>query len=209
MASYDQRDYDFLYKLILTGDSGVGKTQLLSRYCRGEFETESKATVGAEFATKVLRLADHGVKIQVWDTAGHERYRSITTAFYRGAKGALLCFDITDHRSFHSLDDWVVSLRDNADPGCCVLLVGCKSDLADYRQVSKSEAEQFAMEHNLVGYMETSAKDAINVDDTFYGVVEAMYTAQTGGDAGESDQPSSEPVSLHEDKPKPKSQCAC
>eukprot|EP01066_Platyproteum_vivax_P005923 Platyproteum_vivax@DN17_c0_g1_i1.p1 len=212
--AYEQGGYDFLYKLILTGDSGVGKTQLLSRYARGEFEDESKATVGAEFTTKILELKNHMVKIQVWDTAGHERYRSITTAFYRGAKGALLCFDISDKRSFNSLEDWVVSLRDNAEPDCCIVLVGTKSDLASsgYRQVEEEEGHAFAQAHNLVGYMETSAKDAVGVDDSFLGVVEAMYQTQTASGDAPAPQEDTQRVSLTEaanDTAAAKKACAC
>eukprot|EP00916_Digyalum_oweni_P022886 GHVL01037935.1.p1 GENE.GHVL01037935.1~~GHVL01037935.1.p1 ORF type:complete len:197 (-),score=26.27 GHVL01037935.1:173-763(-) len=193
-------DHEFMYKLILTGDSGVGKTQLLSRYANDSFEEESKVTVGAEFASKLVNMGDHVVKTQIWDTAGHERYRAITTAFYRGAKGALLCFDLSDRNSFNSLDDWLSTLRENADPDVCIVLVGTKCDLP--RRVEADDAIAFADTHHLVGYLETSAKDSINVSETFFNVVEAMFMLEQKGGPEEA--------KLDLEAPKPaKKGCAC
>ncbi|KAK9025676.1 hypothetical protein V6N11_038534 [Hibiscus sabdariffa] len=98
MAAYRaDDDYDYLFKLVLIGDSGVGKSNLLSRFARNEFNLESKSTIGVEFATRSIRVDDKVVKAQIWDTAGQERYRAITSAYYRGAVGALLVYDVTRH----------------------------------------------------------------------------------------------------------------
>uniref|UniRef100_A0A7S1KCW4 Uncharacterized protein n=1 Tax=Vitrella brassicaformis TaxID=1169539 RepID=A0A7S1KCW4_9ALVE len=175
MSADRRASYDFLYKVILTGDTGVGKTNLLSRYSRDEFNPNSKATIGAEFSSRILVVDSHRVKLQIWDTAGHEKYRAITAAFYRGAKGALLCFDITNSTSFSSLSGWLASVRDNSDDKCCIILVGCKSDLKEHREVSREKAERFVKEHQLYGYMETSAKDSSNVEETFQRVLEHIY----------------------------------
>lgn len=157
---------DFLLKIVLIGDSGVGKTNLLSRFARDQFNPDSKSTIGVEFATKTLEIEGKTVKAQIWDTAGQERYRAITSAYYRGAIGALLLYDITASLTFNSLQRWLQELRENADSNIVVMLVGNKCDLQELRAVSKDEGTGFAQQENLL-FIETSARDATNVQESF------------------------------------------
>ena len=157
---------DFLLKIVLIGDSGVGKTNLLSRFARDQFNPDSKSTIGVEFATKTLEIEGKTVKAQIWDTAGQERYRAITSAYYRGAIGALLLYDITASLTFNSLSRWLQELRENADSNIVVMLVGNKCDLQELRAVSKDEGIGFAQQETLL-FIETSARDATNVNEAF------------------------------------------
>ncbi|KAL9325440.1 hypothetical protein ACSQ67_006085 [Phaseolus vulgaris] len=133
-------DYDYLFKVVLIGDSGVGKSNLLSRFTRNEFSLESKSTIGVEFATRSIRVDDKVVKAQIWDTAGQERYRAITSAYYRGAVGALLVYDVTRHVTFENVERWLKELRDHTDANIVVMLVGNKADLRHLRAVSTEDA---------------------------------------------------------------------
>lgn len=161
-----QADPDFLLKIVLIGDSGVGKTNLLSRFTRDQFNPDSKSTIGVEFATKTLEVEGKTVKAQIWDTAGQERYRAITSAYYRGAIGALLLYDVTSSLTFQSLTRWLQELRENADSNIVVMLVGNKCDLQELRAVSTEEGLGFAKEQSLL-FIETSAMDATNVQESF------------------------------------------
>jgi len=140
----DSDDYDYLFKIVLIGDSGVGKSNLLSRFTRNEFCLESKSTIGVEFATRSVQIDGKTVKAQIWDTAGQERYRAITSAYYRGAVGALLVYDITNIESFNSSKKWLSELRDHADSNIVVLLAANKSDLDHLRVVSSQQANELA-----------------------------------------------------------------
>lgn len=130
--------------VVLIGDSGVGKTNLLSRFTRNEFNPDSKSTIGVEFAARTVKLDKRSIKAQIWDTAGQERYRAITSSYYRGAVGALLVYDITSPTTFENVDRWLTELRQHADPDIVVLLVGNKSDLRHIRSVSTEEARAYA-----------------------------------------------------------------
>jgi small GTP-binding protein len=133
-------DYDLIIKIVLIGDSGVGKSNLLTRYLKDEFSIETKSTVGVEFGTKKLTLNNLKINTQIWDTAGQERYRSVTNAYYKGSKGALIVYDITKYESFENIDRWISEIKNNSDPDVTILIVGNKSDLEDDRKVSKDEA---------------------------------------------------------------------
>ncbi|KAD7117101.1 hypothetical protein E3N88_04369 [Mikania micrantha] len=122
MGSYSEEDYDYLFKVVLIGDSGVGKTNLLSRFSRNEFSLESKSTIGVEFATRSISVDDKIVKAQIWDTAGQERYRAITSAYYRGAVGALIVYDITRNVTFENVERWLKELRDHTDQNIVIML---------------------------------------------------------------------------------------
>ncbi|KAH8552856.1 GTP-binding protein [Umbelopsis sp. PMI_123] len=168
-------EYDYLFKLVLIGDSGVGKSNLLSRFTSNEFNLESKSTIGVEFATKNIVIDGHTIKCQIWDTSGQERYRAITGAYYRGAVGALLVYDITRQSSFQNIDHWLKELRDHADENIVMMLVGNKSDLAESsRAVPTEEGGAFA-EDNKMLFFETSALDATNVDAAFQTVFSKIY----------------------------------
>ncbi|GAB2298627.1 Ras- protein RABA1f [Dionaea muscipula] len=175
MAAYRaDDDYDYLFKVVLIGDSGVGKSNLLSRFTRNEFSLESKSTIGVEFATRSIRVDDKIVKAQIWDTAGQERYRAITSAYYRGAVGALVVYDVTRHVTFENVERWLKELRDHTDHNIVVMLVGNKADLRHLRAVSMEEAKAFAERENTF-FMETSALESLNVDSAFTEVLAQIY----------------------------------
>ncbi|KAK7912661.1 hypothetical protein WMY93_012872 [Mugilogobius chulae] len=123
-------EYDYLFKVVLIGDSGVGKSNLLSRFTRNEFNLESKSTIGVEFATRSIQVDGKTVKAQIWDTAGQERYRAITSAYYRGAVGALLVYDIAKHLTYENVERWLKELRDHADSNIVIMLVGTRATCA-------------------------------------------------------------------------------
>ncbi|TRZ02823.1 hypothetical protein DNTS_026432 [Danionella cerebrum] len=155
-------EYDYLFKVVLIGDSGVGKSNLLSRFTRNEFNLESKSTIGVEFATRSIQVDGKTIKAQIWDTAGQERYRAITSAYYRGAVGALLVYDIAKHLTYENVERWLKELRDHADNNIVIMLVGNKSDLRHLRAVPTDEARAFA-EKNTLSFIETSALDSTNI----------------------------------------------
>lgn len=167
-------EYDYLFKLVLIGDSGVGKSNLLSQFTSNEFNLESKSTIGVEFATKNIHIESKTIKAQIWDTSGQERYRAITGAYYRGAVGALLVYDITRSQSFQNVTHWLKELRDHADESIVIMLVGNKSDLANNRAVTTEEASSFAQENHFL-FMETSALTASNVEPAFNTIFEEIY----------------------------------
>ncbi|NXW17928.1 RB11B protein, partial [Circaetus pectoralis] len=134
----------FFLLVVLIGDSGVGKSNLLSRFTRNEFNLESKSTIGVEFATRSIQVDGKTIKAQIWDTAGQERYRAITSAYYRGAVGALLVYDIAKHLTYENVERWLKELRDHADNNIVIMLVGNKSDLRHLRAVPTDEARAFA-----------------------------------------------------------------
>ncbi|CAH1440388.1 unnamed protein product [Lactuca virosa] len=167
-------DYDYLFKVVLIGDSGVGKSNLLSRFTRNEFSLESKSTIGVEFATRSLNVDSKVIKAQIWDTAGQERYRAITSAYYRGAVGALLVYDVTRYPTFENVERWLKELRDHTDPNIVVMLIGNKSDLRHLVAVQTDDAKSFAERESLY-FMETSALDATNVETAFAEVLTQIY----------------------------------
>ncbi|MBA0632669.1 hypothetical protein Godav_001365 [Gossypium davidsonii] len=233
MAAYRaDDDYDYLFKVVLIGDSGVGKSNLLSRFTRNEFSLESKSTIGVEFATRSIRVDDKVVKAQIWDTAGQEsegisilpvsvlmndlssktrkaslhtfrghvfysvltvydaggwekscliscfllfqRYRAITSAYYRGAVGALLVYDVTRHVTFENVERWLKELRGHTDSNIVIMLVGNKADLRHLRAVSTDDAKAFAERENTF-FMETSALESMNVENAFTEVLTQIH----------------------------------
>ncbi|KAI9639025.1 ras family-domain-containing protein [Dioszegia hungarica] len=170
----ESSNYDYLFKVVLIGDSGVGKSNLLSRFTRGEFNLESKSTIGVEFATRSIDVDGKTVKAQIWDTAGQERYRAITSAYYRGAVGALLVYDIAKHGTYDNVVRWLKELRDHADSNIVIMLVGNKSDLKHLRAVPTEEARAFSTENGL-SFIETSALDASNVEGAFQTILTDIY----------------------------------
>lgn len=172
--AYKDDEYDYLFKIVLIGDSGVGKSNLLSRFTRNEFSLESKSTIGVEFATKSIQVDGKIIKAQVWDTAGQERYRAITSAYYRGAVGALLVYDIAKHITYENVERWLKELRDHADQNIVIMLVGNKSDLRHLRAVPVEEARAFA-EKNSLSFIEASALDSTNVETAFQQILTEIY----------------------------------
>lgn len=167
-------EYDFLFKVVLIGDSGVGKSNLLSRFTRNEFNLDSKSTIGVEFATRSIQIDNKTIKAQIWDTAGQERYRAITSAYYRGAVGALLVYDISKSLSFENVTRWLKELRDHADSNIVIMLVGNKTDQRHLRAVPTEDGKNFASENGL-SFIETSALEATNVDLAFQNILTSIY----------------------------------
>lgn len=167
-------DCDYLFKVVLIGDSGVGKSSLLRRFSGRQFEHETKATIGVEFSIHNMEVDGKKIRTQVWDTAGQERYRAIANMYYRKATGVILVYDITNHTSFKSLSRWLSEARSNAEPEACASIVGNKSDLRHLRTVTRTEAEEFA-KNNHVGFLETSAMDTSNVEYVFEAIITDMY----------------------------------
>lgn len=174
MAHKADDEYDYLFKVVLIGDSGVGKSNLLSRFTRNEFCLESKSTIGVEFATRSIQVDGKTIKAQIWDTAGQERYRAITSAYYRGAVGALLVYDITKHVTYENVERWLKELRDHADSNIVIMLVGNKSDLKHLRGVSMDDAQAFAEKEGL-SFIETSALESTNVEKAFQRILTEIY----------------------------------
>ncbi|CAH8365679.1 unnamed protein product [Eruca vesicaria subsp. sativa] len=175
MGTYkSEDDYDYLFKVVLTGDSGVGKSNLLSRFTKNDFSHDSRSTIGVEFATRSIQVDDKIVKAQIWDTAGQERYRAITNAYYRGAVGALLVYDVTRHVTFENVERWLNELRGHTDANTVIMLVGNKADLRHLRAISTDEVKAFAERENTF-FMETSALEALNVENAFTEVLTQIY----------------------------------
>lgn len=170
----DEVGEEYLFKIVLIGDSAVGKSNLLSRFARNEFDNRSKATIGVEFQTQVMKIEGKEVKAQIWDTAGQERFRAVTSAYYRGAVGALIVYDITRRTSFDSVKRWLEELTTHCDTAVARMLVGNKSDLEGIRDVSVEEGKTFAEEEGLF-FMETSALNAENVQTAFEMVIKEIY----------------------------------
>ncbi|KAJ8273603.1 hypothetical protein GJAV_G00103490 [Gymnothorax javanicus] len=166
--------FNFVFKVVLIGESGVGKSNLLSRFTKNEFNHDSRTTIGVEFSTRTVQLDTLTIKAQIWDTAGLERYRAITSAYYRGAVGALLVYDITKHLTYESVERWLKELYDHADQHIVVMLVGNKTDLESVRTVPTEEAKDFAEKNNLL-FMETSALDSTNVENAFNNVLAEIH----------------------------------
>ena len=170
----EDENYEMMFKVVLVGDSFVGKTNIMSKYLKNEFHEDSKATVGVEFGSKQFTIDGHSVKSQIWDTAGQERYKAITSAYYKGAKGAFIVYDITRKNSFESVEKWVSDVTSVADKKITIVLIGNKSDLEDQRQVTKEEAQDKANKLE-IAFMETSAFSGDNLDKAFEMMINEVY----------------------------------
>ncbi len=143
-------DYDLIFKIVLIGDSGVGKSNILSRYLKNEFSIETKTTVGVEFGSKKMDVNGIKIKAQIWDTAGQERYKSITNAYYKGSKGAFIVYDITKPESFENVSKWISELKKNAEPDVTIILIGNKCDLTDEREVQTTDGQAKASDYGMI-----------------------------------------------------------
>jgi Ras-related protein Rab-11A len=166
MNEEDDSSYEMIFKILIIGDTNVGKSNLLLRYVKNDFSVDMKSTVGVEFGSKILKILGINIKAQIWDTAGQERYRSMTSSYFKGSKGVLIVYDITNQSSFESVDRWINEFRMKSDENSSIIIVGNKNDLEEERKVTKEEGEEKAKKFNL-GFFETSAKDGKNVDDAF------------------------------------------
>ncbi|XP_054801098.1 ras-related protein RABA5a [Prosopis cineraria] len=170
----EEKTEDYLFKIVLIGDSAVGKSNLLARFARDEFYSNSKSTIGVEFQTQKMDINGKEIKAQIWDTAGQERFRAVTSAYYRGAVGALLVYDISRRQTFDSIGRWLNELHTHSDMNVVTILVGNKSDLKEAREVSTAEGKALAEAEGLF-FMETSALDSLNVAAAFQTVVKEIY----------------------------------
>mmetsp|Transcript_684 Transcript_684/g.1619 ORF Transcript_684/g.1619 Transcript_684/m.1619 type:complete len:213 (+) Transcript_684:95-733(+) len=165
--------YAYLFKYIIIGDTGVGKSCLLLQFTDKRFRADHDLTIGVEFGARLVTIEDKQIKLQIWDTAGQESFRSITRSYYRGASGALLVYDISRRDTFNHLTRWLEEARANANPNMAIMLIGNKSDL-ERREVSFEEGSSFAREHGLI-FRETSAKTAQNVEEAFIQTARKIY----------------------------------
>lgn len=167
MSGQDFKQYDHLIKLLLIGDSGVGKSCLLLRFSDDTFTTSFITTIGIDFKIRTIELDGKKIKLQIWDTAGQERFRTITTAYYRGAMGILLVYDVTDEASFLNIRNWMRHIEDHAADNVNKILLGNKCDLAEKRVVEEKRGRELADEYG-IEFLETSAKSNQNVEEAFY-----------------------------------------
>lgn len=172
-AERPQEKIDYVFKVVVIGDSAVGKTQMLSRFAKNEFCFDSKSTIGVEFQTRTVTINGKLIKAQIWDTAGQERYRAVTSAYYRGALGAMLVYDITKRQTFDHVARWIEELRSHADNSIVVMLIGNKGDLVDQRVVHTEDAVEFAEDQGLF-FSETSAFSGENVNSAFFKLLEEI-----------------------------------
>merc|ERR1711934_965264 len=161
------------FKLVLLGDSAVGKSSLVLRFVRGQFFEYQESTIGAAFLTQNVSLNDYTVKFEIWDTAGQERYHSLAPMYYRGAAAAVVVYDITNADSFARAKSWVKELQRQGSPNIVIALAGNKCDLATKRKVELSEASEYAKDNGLF-LMETSAKTALNVEELFKAIAKKL-----------------------------------
>ena len=159
-------EYDYLFKVLLIGDSGVGKSSLLLRFADDTFSDSYISTIGVDFKIKTLTLDNKIVKLQIWDTAGQERFRTITSSYYRGAHGIIVVYDVTDRESFDNVKHWLLEINKYASNQVQRLLVGNKSDLVNQKVVDYTTSKEYA-ESLKVAFLETSAKGATNVEQAF------------------------------------------
>ena len=158
--------FNYLLKYVIVGDSGVGKSNILLRYINDTFSEEFKTTVGVEFGAKNLIIKNNIYRIQVWDTAGQEAFRSISRAYYKNSVCACIVYDISNYSSFESIQSWIEDCKSQTSKTILLILIGNKSDLNDMREVTYDEGAQFAESNNMV-FLETSAKTGDNIKEIF------------------------------------------
>uniref|UniRef100_A0AAZ3PEB6 Ras-related protein Rab-3 n=1 Tax=Oncorhynchus tshawytscha TaxID=74940 RepID=A0AAZ3PEB6_ONCTS len=203
------QNFDYMFKLLIIGNSSVGKTSFLFRYADDSFTSAFVSTVGIDFKVKTVFRNEKRIKLQIWDTAGQERYRTITTAYYRGAMGFLLMYDITNQDSFNAVQDWATQIKTYSWDNAQVILVGNKCELEDDRLVPTEEGQRLAKD---LGYQffEASAKDNINVKQVFERLVDVIcekMNESMGGDANLLSNHRS--TSLQDSPPENHGGCGC
>ncbi|CAD8138977.1 unnamed protein product [Paramecium octaurelia] len=160
-------NYSLMFKFIIIGDTGVGKSSILLQLIENEIREQHDATIGVEFGAKIIKVNGMNIKLQIWDTAGQENFRSIIRSYYRSAIGALLVYDITNKNSFHNLQRWMEEIKNNGNANMVIVLCGNKIDLESERAVTYEEGWQYAQSQSLI-FLEISAKQGINVQSAFY-----------------------------------------
>ena len=207
----ESSSYDLLYKIIIIGDTCVGKSNILTRYLKNEFKENSKSTVGVELGSKFLKVNGIGAKVQIWDTAGQERYRSITSSYYKGSHGCFIVYDITSETSFDNVEKWYEQAQKEASKDISVILVGNKCDLENERKVPKEKGEEKAKSFKCP-FFETSALSKVNINEIFNEMVNNIYE-RTGGVKNEDEDDieiineNEKAVSLNPEPPKKQGCC--
>jgi len=172
-----KKDYDYLFKLVLIGDSGVGKSCLLLRFADDSFTDSYISTIGVDFRFRTVNIDMKTVKLQIWDTAGQERFRTITSAYYRGAHGIIMVYDVTNYESFEHVEEWLNEVNRHASESTLKLLVGNKADLQEDKKVPSEDAKNFADKLG-ISFLETSAKNATNVEAAFLTMAKQLIQAK-------------------------------
>jgi len=186
-----KKPYDHLFKLLLIGDSGVGKTCLIFRFCDDSFQQSFISTIGIDFKIKTVEIGGKKIKLQIWDTAGQERFHTITVSYYRNAQAIFLVYDITRRESFENVTNWVRQVQQNAKEDVERMLIGNKCDMEEQRQVAKERGKQLAMEFGMP-FLETSAKTGENVEEAFRNMTLAVLKRNPSvGQAGGPGNPKS------------------
>jgi small GTP-binding protein len=176
-----ENSYQFIFKIILIGDANCGKTSLINRFVTKSFNDKYICTIGVDFMTKAVKINNQTIKLQIWDTAGMEKYKQITTSYYRGAQAAIVCFDLTSNASFTSLQRWVDDYSKFYNPIFTknIFIVGNKSDLVEDREVSREEIDRWVSTNNY-RYYETSAKSGNNVELLFFELANVLFNCYKG-----------------------------
>ena len=178
-----EEEYDFIFKVLLLGNSDVGKSSLLLRYVDSVWNDAFVPTIGVDFKVKTLNINDKKIKMQIWDTAGQERFRTVVATYFRGAHGILLLYDVTNKDSFKNLESWLIEIEKNAKEKVLKILIGNKCDLTDDREISTEEGKAFAL-RNGMEFMETSAKMNTNVSEAFETLGKLMIEFNSKGNQG-------------------------
>jgi Ras-related protein Rab-2A len=199
--------YDYIFKFIIVGNSAVGKSNILSKFSDKRFHNNHEITICMEFVTKLVCRNDIVYKLQIWDTAGQEAFKSITRSFYRGSIGCLLVYDVTDRKSFEALETWINDVR-RFEPSIIIVLIGNKIDLAQNREISTEEGKAFADKH-YIGFLETSAKSAENINESFNHVIDKINNKIVDKTLNVASFAGCVQVSKLSDTPAPTSGCYC
>ncbi|XP_001368638.3 ras-related protein Rab-8A isoform X1 [Monodelphis domestica] len=202
------KTYDYLFKLLLIGDSGVGKTCVLFRFSEDAFNSTFISTIGIDFKIRTIELDGKRIKLQIWDTAGQERFRTITTAYYRGAMGIMLVYDITNEKSFDNIRNWIRNIEEHASADVEKMILGNKCDVNERRQVSKERGEKLALDYG-IKFMETSAKANINVENAFFTLARDIKAKMDKKLEGNSPQGNNQGVKITPDQQKKSSFFRC
>uniref|UniRef100_A0A0K0EUG8 Ras-related protein Rab-14 n=2 Tax=Strongyloides TaxID=6247 RepID=A0A0K0EUG8_STRVS len=174
MNNSNQYNYNYIFKYIIIGDVGVGKSCLLHQFTEKKFMVDCPHTIGVEFFTRIIEVSGQKIKLQLWDTAGQERFRAVTRSYYRGAAGAIMVYDVTRRTTFNHLSSWLQDARNLTNPNTVIFLIGNKSDLDEQREVTFDEGKQFSEENGLT-FLECSAKTGSNVEEVFLSTANKIF----------------------------------
>ena len=199
---------EFLFKILLLGDSGVGKSSIILRYIENNFSQNLMNSIGVDFKLKNIEVKGKKVKLQVWDTTGQERFRTITTSYYKGAQAIIVVFDITDRDSFEHVKNWMADVDKFAKEGVLRILSGNKCDLEHQRKVSKEEGKELASKYG-IQYIETSAKETTNIEELFFNTTETFLNKQISGGNKKNISPGGIDINQKDDTQDKKSTGCC